>query len=82
MVSNYINYCVTCFGGESNMTYITVKQLMKELQAIPEELHNEEVRIMIDPEEPDSMLKAIEVRHKGQSGYEYHGEVLLVGEQQ
>lgn len=64
------------------MTYITVKQLMKELQAIPEELHNEEVRIMIDPEEPDSMLKAIEVRHKGQSGYEYHGEVLLVGEQQ
>ena len=48
------------------MSYITVKQLIQELQAIPEELHDEEVRIMTDHEEiegcPDSLLKAVEVR--------------------
>ena len=68
------------------MTYMTVKQLLQELQAIPEELHDEEVRIMTDHEEiegcPDSLLRAVEVRFKGQSGYELNGEVLLVGEQQ
>lgn len=68
------------------MPYITVKQLLEELQAIPEELYDEEVRIMTTHEElegyPDSMLKAVEVRLKGQSGYECYGEVLLVGEEQ
>lgn len=68
------------------MSYITVKQLIQELQAIPEELHDEEVRIMTDHEEiegcPDSLLKAVEVRFKGQSGYECYNEVLLCGEQQ
>ena len=56
---------------------MTVEELINELQKLEDKTLD--VRLEYKDEEANKWVERVEVHYQGGSGYELHGEVILVG---